>query len=92
MNSGFGWSLLSSYTFFPFLPTLTTLYLINNPVTIPWYYLVAIGLINLLGYVIYRYTNFNLIKEKGEEKIETKPYLDARMSYSVNMQVPDNWL
>jgi len=31
MNSGLGWSLLSSYTFFPFLPTLTTLYLINVP-------------------------------------------------------------
>jgi len=54
MNSGFGWSLLSSYTFFPFLPTLTTLYLINVPVVLPWYTLTAIGLVNLLGYVIYR--------------------------------------
>lgn len=54
MNSGFGWSLVSSYTYFPFLPTLTTLYLVQAAPALPWYYLVAIGLMNLLGYVIYR--------------------------------------
>jgi len=54
MNTGMGWSLISSYCFFPFLPTLTTRYLINNPATLPWYTLTAIGLMNALGYVIFR--------------------------------------
>ena len=54
MNSGLGWTLISSYCFFPFLPTLTTLYLMNHTVVVAWYYLVAIGLLNLLGYVIFR--------------------------------------
>ncbi|XP_023339913.1 delta(14)-sterol reductase isoform X1 [Eurytemora carolleeae] len=54
MNSGLGLSLISSYSFFPFLPTLTTTYLVNNVVVLPWYYLVAIGLMNALGYVIFR--------------------------------------
>ena len=30
MNSGYGWSLISSYTTFPFLPTLITKYLIDR--------------------------------------------------------------
>ena len=69
MNSGFGWSLLSSYTFFPFLPTLTTLYLINVPVVLPWYTLTAIGLVNLLGYVIYRWDNCVDHYETSQENI-----------------------
>jgi len=54
MNSGLGWSLLSSYMFFPFLATLVTRYLTLNSVVLPWYVLAAIGLVNALGYVIYR--------------------------------------
>lgn len=54
MNSGYGWSLISSYITFPFLPTLTTVYLLNHTVTLAWYYLLAIGVMNALGYVIYR--------------------------------------
>lgn len=54
MNSGFGWSLISSYLTFPFLPTLVTRYLLDRSPEVAWYYLVLIGLMNALGYVIYR--------------------------------------
>jgi lamin-B receptor len=54
MNSGFGWSLISSYLTFPFLPTLVTRYLLDRSPEVAWYYLVLIGLMNGLGYVIYR--------------------------------------
>ena len=54
MNSGFGWSLISSYLTFPFLPTLVTRYLLDRSPEVAWYYLVLIGLMNALGYIIYR--------------------------------------
>ena len=54
MNSGFGWSLISSYATFPFLPTLVTRYLLDRSPEVAWYYLVLIGLMNAVGYVIYR--------------------------------------
>jgi len=54
MNTGFGFSLVSSYNSFPFLPTLITKYLIERQPTMPWYYLVGIGLLNALGYIIFR--------------------------------------
>lgn len=54
MNSGFGFSLVSSYNSFPFLPTLITKYLIERNPTLPWYNLVAIGVMNALGYIIFR--------------------------------------
>jgi hypothetical protein len=54
MNYGYGWSLIYSYMTFPFLPTLTTLYLLNRTVVLPWYFLLPIGIMNALGYVIFR--------------------------------------
>jgi len=54
LNSGYGWSLISSYLTFPFLPTLITRYMIFRSPEVEWYYLALIGLLNLLGYVIYR--------------------------------------
>lgn len=54
MNTGFGFSLVSSYHSFPFLPTLITKYLIYKNPTMQWYYLVAIGVMNALGYIIFR--------------------------------------
>jgi hypothetical protein len=54
MNSGFGYSLASSYHTFPFLPTLITRYLISRGPTLPWYNLVAIAVMNALGYIIFR--------------------------------------
>jgi len=54
MNSGFGFSLISSYVTFPFLPTLITNYILNKSPVVAWYYLVLIGLMNGIGYVIYR--------------------------------------
>jgi len=54
MNSGFGFSLISSYLTFPFLPTLVTRYLLDRQPEVAWYSLVLIGLMNGLGYVIYR--------------------------------------
>jgi len=54
MNTGFGFSLVSSYNSFPFLPTLVTKYLIARNPTLPWYNLVAIGVMNGLGYIIFR--------------------------------------
>merc|ERR1712158_252143 len=54
MISGFGWSLISSYLTFPFLPTLVTRYLLDRNPVVAWYYLVLIGIMNVLGYVIFR--------------------------------------
>jgi len=54
MNTGFGFSLVSSYNSFPFLPTLITKYLIERQPVLAWYYLVGIGLLNALGYIIFR--------------------------------------
>jgi hypothetical protein len=41
--------------YFPLLPTLTTLCLINNPVSLPWNYLLPICFMKGLGYIMYRY-------------------------------------
>jgi hypothetical protein len=54
MNSGFGYSLISSYLTFPFLPTLVTRYLLDRSPEVAWYYLVLIGLMNAVGFMIYR--------------------------------------
>merc|ERR1719412_1621390 len=54
MNTGFGFSLISSYNSFPFLPTLITKYLIERQPILPWYHLVGIGILNALGYIIFR--------------------------------------
>jgi len=54
MNSGFGYSLISSYMTFPFLPTLITQYLLSQSPVIAWYYLALIGLMNAVGYVVFR--------------------------------------
>jgi len=56
LNSGYGWSLISSYLTFPFLPTLITRYMIYQSPEVEWYYLLLIGLLNMLGYLIYRST------------------------------------
>jgi len=54
MNSGFGFSLISSYMTFPFLPTLITKYLLERSPVVAWYYLSLIGLMNGVGYVVFR--------------------------------------
>merc|ERR1711902_169462 len=37
-----------------FLPSLITKYLIDRQPTLDWYYLVAIGVLNAIGYIIFR--------------------------------------
>jgi len=54
LNSGYGWSMISSYLTFPFLPTLITRYMIYRSPEVEWYYLALIGFLNLIGYIIYR--------------------------------------
>jgi hypothetical protein len=54
VNVRLGYDLVSIYMFIPYLPTLTTLYLINHPVHLPWYVLLPICITKALGYVIYR--------------------------------------
>merc|ERR1719273_2616094 len=54
MNTGFGFSLISSYNSFPFLPTLVTKYLIERQPIMPWYYLAGIGVLNAIGFIIFR--------------------------------------
>ena len=54
LNSGYGWSMISSYLTFPFLPTLITRYIIYRSPYVEWYYLALIGCLNLLSYIIYR--------------------------------------
>jgi len=54
LYSGYGWSLISSYLTFPFLPTLVTRYLVGVSPSLSWTALAAISAMNLLGYYIYR--------------------------------------
>jgi len=54
LNSGCGWSLASTYLTFPFLPTLITRYLLDRSPVVAWYYLLLIGLMNAIGYLIFR--------------------------------------
>lgn len=54
LNTGLGFSLISTYLTFPFLPTLITKYLLDRSPVVLWYYLVLIGLMNAVGYVIFR--------------------------------------
>ena len=55
LNSGTGLSLISSYLTFPFLPTLITRSMISfNPEVGP-ITLAIVVLLNIVGYVIYRY-------------------------------------
>lgn len=54
MNTGFGFNLISSYLTFPFIPTLVTRYMIAKNPTLTTFHLVAIGFMNLFGYVIFR--------------------------------------
>ena len=55
LNTGVGFSLISTYLTFPFLPTLITTYLLDRSPVVAWYYLVLIGIMNAVGYVIFRY-------------------------------------
>ena len=54
LSSGYGWSLVSSYLTFPFLPTLVTRYMVHLQPQAQPAVLVSAGLLNLLGYLIYR--------------------------------------
>jgi len=54
LNSACGWSLVYTYITFPFVPTLITKYLLDRSPVVAWYYLVLIGLMNAVGYVIFR--------------------------------------
>jgi len=54
LNTGCGFSLVSAYLTFPFLPTIITNYLLAASPALPWYYLVLIGIMNAVGYVIFR--------------------------------------
>lgn len=54
LNSGYGWSLISSYLTFPFLPTLITRYLLARQPSLSPLPLVGICLLNMIGYIVYR--------------------------------------
>ena len=54
LSSGFGWCLISSYLTFPFLPTLITRYMIHLQPEMNLVTLVVAGLVNMIGYMIYR--------------------------------------
>jgi len=72
LNSGYGWSMISSYLTFPFLPTLITRYMIYRSPEVEWYYLALIGLLNMLGYLIYRSSEnqrCELAKNPGNPKL-----------------------
>lgn len=56
LNSGYGWSLISSYITFPFLPTLITRYLLARQPTLGPIPLAGICVLNMIGYIIYRST------------------------------------
>ena len=61
LNTGCGFSLVSAYLTFPFLPTIITNHLLAASPALPWYYLVLIGVMNAVGYVIFRWVNFTKI-------------------------------
>ena len=54
MNSGFGFSLISSYMTFPFLPTLITQYMIAKQPVLPAFQLGVAVAMNVLGYIVFR--------------------------------------
>ena len=54
LNTGVGFSLISTYLTFPFLPTLITRYLLDRNPVVAWYYLLLIGVMNAIGYIIFR--------------------------------------
>merc|ERR1712027_275077 len=54
LNAGYGWSLISSYITFPFLPSLITRYMIHLQPDVNIIFLVITGIVDLLGYTIYR--------------------------------------
>merc|ERR1711976_173880 len=54
MNSGVGLHLINTYLTFAFVPTMITQYLIHRNPVMKWYYLVGIGVVNAIGYIIFR--------------------------------------
>ena len=54
MNTGFGFSLASSYFSFPFLPTLVTRYVIAKNSTLSALQLVGVFIVNAAGYLVFR--------------------------------------
>merc|ERR1712158_287159 len=46
--------LAAAFLTFPFLPTLITRYLLDRSPVVAWYYLLLIGLMNAIGYLIFR--------------------------------------
>jgi delta14-sterol reductase len=77
MNTGYGFSLISSYHSFPFLPTLVTQYLIARNPTMAWYYLVAIGLMNAVGYFIFRRTESQRCEAAKDPRSGVNKLLEA---------------
>lgn len=81
MNTGFGFSLISSYHSFPFLPTLITQYLITRGPQLPWYCLVSIGLINLAGYIIFRKTESQRCEAAKDPKSGAVKLMEASQGF-----------
>ena len=78
MNTGYGFSLVSSYNSFPFLPTLVTKYLIARSPVLPWYHLVGIAVMNGLGYIIFRASETQrceFAKDPNSDAMKSKFYL-----------------
>ena len=69
LNTGCGFSLVSAYLTFPFLPTIITNYLLSASPALPWYYLVLIGIMNAVGYVIFRCVERVMDNDANEMKI-----------------------
>ena len=77
MNSGFGFSLTSSYFAFPFVPTLITRYVIARNPTLTALQLVSIGALNALGYVIFRSSETNRCEMAKNPSNPALRHLDA---------------
>lgn len=56
-EEGFGGYLSAGFFIYPFLPTLTTKYIIQHRVELPIYGLAAIGFFFIVGFVVYRASN-----------------------------------
>lgn len=77
MNTGYGFSLISMYHSFPFLPTIITQYLIQRNPTMNWYYLVAIGLMNILGYILFRRSESQRCEAAKDPKAGALKHLES---------------
>lgn len=57
VHEGLGYNIMIQFLMIPFCFSVQTRYLMTTKYELPWYCLVSVGLLNLIGYYIYRASN-----------------------------------